>query len=102
MPRPTPAQLAYGSATVVLSTLAMLLLSEARSGVSVVIIASAGLLLGVLVAVTTTIPLTARARARSRSAVRATHIPVPRPRVGSSGRSGQPGQSRVSEHSLRR
>jgi len=35
MPRPTSAQLAYGSATVVLSTLAMLLLSETRSGLGV-------------------------------------------------------------------
>lgn len=96
MPRPTPAQLAYGSATVVLSTLAMLLLSEAHSGPSVVIIAAAGLLLGVLVAVTTTIPLTARAKARSRTTVRTAPAPVPRPRVHSSG------QSRVSEHSLRR
>ncbi len=56
MPRPTPAQLVYGSATVVLSTLAMLLLSGVDSGVGVVVIAIAGLALGVLVAVTLAMP----------------------------------------------
>lgn len=56
MPRPTPAQLTYGSATVVLSTLAMLLLSEVRSGMGVAVIAVAGLALGLLVAVTVPIP----------------------------------------------
>ena len=50
MPRPTPAQFAYGSATVVLSTLAMLLLSGASSGPGVVLVTLAGLALGVLVA----------------------------------------------------
>ena len=52
MPRPTSAQLAYGSATVVLSTLAMLLLSETRSGVGVGMVTVAGLALGLLVALT--------------------------------------------------
>ena len=33
MPRPTAAQLAYGSCTVIFSTLAMLLLSQTSSGV---------------------------------------------------------------------
>lgn len=50
MPRPTLAPVAYGSLTVVLSTLAMLLLSGARSGAGVVVIAAAGLVLGLLVA----------------------------------------------------
>lgn len=50
MPRPTPAQFLYGSATVVLSTLAMLLLSGADSGPGVVVVTFAGLALGVLVA----------------------------------------------------
>jgi hypothetical protein len=35
MPRPTRPQVVYGSAAVVLSTAAMLLLSQARSGVGV-------------------------------------------------------------------
>ncbi|MEU5272044.1 hypothetical protein [Streptomyces hygroscopicus] len=52
MPRPTPAQLAYGSATVVLSTFAMLLLSQTRSGLGVAVVTVVGLALGLLVAVT--------------------------------------------------
>lgn len=59
MPRPTPAQFVHGSVTVVLSTLAMLLLSGARSGPGVVVIAVAGLALGVLVA-TLTMPWAVR------------------------------------------
>jgi hypothetical protein len=51
MPRPNPAQLAYGSATVILSALAMLLVSQARSGAGVAVIACAALALGLLVAV---------------------------------------------------
>jgi hypothetical protein len=58
MPRPTAAQLAYGSATVVFSTVAMLLLSQAHSGIGVVVIAFAGLALGLLVAVTVPLPRT--------------------------------------------
>ncbi|MFP8906528.1 hypothetical protein [Streptomyces atacamensis] len=50
MPRPNPAQLAYGSATVILSALAMLLVSQARSGAGIAVIASAALALGLLVA----------------------------------------------------
>ncbi|OEV29907.1 hypothetical protein AN219_13920 [Streptomyces nanshensis] len=52
MPRPTPAQLAYGSATVVCSTLAMLLLSRVQSGPGVALIAVGALAVGVLVALT--------------------------------------------------
>ncbi|GAA1281884.1 hypothetical protein [Streptomyces javensis] len=52
MPRPTPAQLAYSSATVVLSTFAMLLLSQTRSGLGVAVVTVVGLVLGLLVAVT--------------------------------------------------
>lgn len=56
MPRPTTAQLAYGTATVVLSTLAMLLLSEPRSGTGLAVVACAGLALGLLVAMTVPAP----------------------------------------------
>jgi hypothetical protein len=56
MPRPTLAQFAYGSATVVFSTFAMLLLSQTSSGPGVIAIALAGLVLGVLVAVTAALP----------------------------------------------
>ncbi|MEV0319132.1 hypothetical protein ACIBKX_06370 [Streptomyces sp. NPDC050658] len=52
MPRPTPAQLTYGTVTVVFSTLAMLLLSQTSSGIGVAVIAVAALGLGLLVAMT--------------------------------------------------
>ncbi|ROQ68665.1 hypothetical protein EDD93_3139 [Streptomyces sp. 840.1] len=51
MPRPTAAQLSYGSVTVVFSTLAMLLLSRTSSDLGIAVIAAAGLALGLLVAV---------------------------------------------------
>lgn len=56
MPRPTATQLAYGSATVFLSTLAMLLLSQTQTGIGVAVIAIAGLGLGLLVAMTAPMP----------------------------------------------
>ncbi|MFE2630753.1 hypothetical protein ACFYZU_12170 [Streptomyces sp. NPDC001651] len=56
MPRPTAAQLAYGSCTVVFSTLAMLLLSQTGSGAGIAIIAFAAMLLGLLVAMTVPVP----------------------------------------------
>jgi hypothetical protein len=72
MPRPTPAQLAYGSATVICSTLAMLLLSRAQSGPGVALIAVVALAVGVLVALTAPGLLTAlRVRTNSRSGARA-------------------------------
>ncbi|MEU6678265.1 hypothetical protein [Streptomyces sp. NPDC046925] len=52
MPRPTPAQITYGTLTVVFSTLAMLLLSQTSSGIGVAVIAVAALGLGLLVAMT--------------------------------------------------
>ncbi|MFI9613720.1 hypothetical protein ACIHCM_18980 [Streptomyces sp. NPDC052023] len=56
MPRPTAAQLAYGSCTVIFSTLAMLLLSQTSSGAGIAVIAVAALLLGLLVAMTVPMP----------------------------------------------
>lgn len=56
MPRPTAAQLAYGSCTVIFSTLAMLLLSQTSSGVGIAVIAVAALALGLLVAMTAPAP----------------------------------------------
>ncbi|MEU6913117.1 hypothetical protein ACFY78_32840 [Streptomyces olindensis] len=56
MPRPTAAQLAYGSCTVIFSTLAMLLLSQTSSGVGIAIITVAALALGLLVAMTVPLP----------------------------------------------
>src|SRR5689334_5550730 len=58
MPRPTAAQLAYGSSTVILSTLAMLLLSQTGSGLGIAVIALAALALGLLVAMTVPLPKT--------------------------------------------
>ncbi|MEU6666206.1 hypothetical protein [Streptomyces sp. NPDC046727] len=56
MPRPTAAQLAYGSCTVIFSTLAMLLLSQTSSGLGITVIALAALALGLLVAMTVPVP----------------------------------------------
>ncbi|MFF3646191.1 hypothetical protein [Streptomyces sp. NPDC002564] len=56
MPRPTTAQITYGSVTVVFSTLAMLLLSQTSSGVGIAVIALAALGLGLLVALTVPLP----------------------------------------------
>ncbi|WP_425833203.1 hypothetical protein [Streptomyces fractus] len=50
MPRPTVAQLAYGSATVVCSTIAMVLLSQTDSGPGIPVIAVSALILGLFVA----------------------------------------------------
>ncbi|CAL9447526.1 hypothetical protein SUDANB120_02375 [Streptomyces sp. enrichment culture] len=55
-PRPTAAQLVYGSAAVVVSTLVLLLLTQARSVAGVGFVATAALGLGVLVAVTAADP----------------------------------------------
>ncbi|MBT2529868.1 hypothetical protein J7E91_32030 [Streptomyces sp. ISL-99] len=68
MPRPTAAQFAYGSATVVFSTLALLLLSQTASGIGVAIIALAALALGVLVSLTVPMPKTARTVHRTNDA----------------------------------
>ncbi|MFF6998494.1 hypothetical protein ACFY93_26510 [Streptomyces sp. NPDC008313] len=56
MPRPTAAQLAYGSCTVIFSTLAMLLLSQTSSGLGITVITLAALALGLLVARTVPLP----------------------------------------------
>lgn len=56
MPRPNAAQIAYGSCTVIFSTLAMLLLSQTSSGVGIAVISVAALLLGLLVAMTVPMP----------------------------------------------
>lgn len=84
MPRPTPAQIAYGSATVVLSTLAMLLLSQTRSGAGIAVITLSALALGLLVALRAPLPRRGR-RAGARG-----------PAQRTPGHAG----SRISEHSL--
>ncbi|MGP2439742.1 hypothetical protein [Streptomyces sp. JW3] len=52
MPRPTVAQTAYGSLTVILSTFAMLLLSQTTSAGWIALVAVVALALGLLVAMT--------------------------------------------------
>lgn len=106
MPRPTAAQLSYGSVTVVFSTLAMLLLSRTSSDLGIAVIGTAALALGLLVAVTVPAP----ARRRTTAATVSAHQ-EPRPAVEPEGRTLGHVQSRipaaraserVGEHSLRR
>ncbi|ARP70443.1 hypothetical protein LK07_12365 [Streptomyces pluripotens] len=68
MPRPTAAQLAYGSCTVILSTFAMLLLSRASTGLGIAVIAVSALTLGLLVAMTAPLPKAHTAPAEAESA----------------------------------
>ncbi|OLZ69942.1 hypothetical protein AV521_16535 [Streptomyces sp. IMTB 2501] len=68
MPRPTAAQLVYGSCTVIFSTLAMLLLSQTSSGLGITVIALAALALGLLVAMTVPLPQAPAAQAPAGSA----------------------------------
>ncbi|MEU2159149.1 MULTISPECIES: hypothetical protein [unclassified Streptomyces] len=63
MPRPTTAQLVYGSATVVIATVAMLLLSRTTTGIGIAVIGIAALALGLLVAMTVPLPSPAKAKA---------------------------------------
>lgn len=58
MPRPTAAQLFYGTVTVVFSTLAMLLLFRTGSGIGIAAVGTVALALGLLVSVT--VPASAR------------------------------------------
>lgn len=74
MPRPTAAQLAYGSATVIVSTIAMLLLSQTSTGLGVAVISAAALALGLLVALTVPGP---RRRGRHAATRPRTASPVP-------------------------
>ncbi|MFD3499972.1 hypothetical protein ACFWWT_07915 [Streptomyces sp. NPDC058676] len=75
-PRPTAAQLAYGSCTVIFSTLAMLLLSQTSSGVAIAIIAVSALALGLLVAMTVPKPKS-RVIAMHRPVAERAQSPVP-------------------------
>ncbi|MER5913577.1 hypothetical protein ABT124_24565 [Streptomyces sp. NPDC001982] len=77
MPRPTAAQLAYGSCTVIFSTLAMLLLSQTSSGLGIAVIALAALALGLLVAMTVPLPKPHTVAAAAPAPV-AGHVPAPR------------------------
>jgi len=93
MPRPTAAQLAYGSATVICSTLAMLLLSQTSSGLGVAVIALAALGLGLLVALTVPLPKSRPAAAPAPGTAAAAaeeRVPVQRATVRAAGPRGAP------------
>jgi hypothetical protein len=79
MPRPTAAQLAYGSCTVIFSTLAMLLLSQTSSGVGIAVIAVAALALGLLVAMTAPTPKSRLIAVRQPAAQEAEQAEAPVP-----------------------
>ncbi|WNF27300.1 hypothetical protein RI138_10885 [Streptomyces sp. C11-1] len=106
MPRPTAAQFAYGSATVVVTALALLLLFRTESGVGVAAIGTASLVLGLLAALT--LPAATKSAAPTAAATR-THraleevgarerVPAARPPAPPSA----PTSARAGEHSLRR
>ncbi|MFJ3229469.1 hypothetical protein [Streptomyces sp. NPDC086787] len=78
MPRPTAAQLAYGSCTVIFSTLAMLLLSQTSSGVGIAVIALAALALGLLVAMTVPLPRNRTAGEPAATVAAEERVPVTR------------------------
>ncbi|MFF8964239.1 hypothetical protein ACF1BK_16025 [Streptomyces globisporus] len=113
MPRPTAAQFAYGSATVVATTLALLLLFRTESGVGVAAVGATALALGLLVALRLPRPghptaegagrtATDRAAARTHHALEGIgareRVPAARSSERPSGRSS----ARTDEHSLRR
>lgn len=114
MPRPTAAQLSYGSVTVVFSTLAMLLMSRTSSGIGVAVIGTAALALGLLVAVTVPLPKRSKAAnaAAARATARATHLVEEAglaggtdpwiPAVHTAGHTTERAAERVGQHSLRR
>ncbi|MFF8512888.1 hypothetical protein ACF064_32930 [Streptomyces sp. NPDC015492] len=83
MQRPNAAQLTYGSATVVLATVALLLLSGTTSTLGITVVCLAGLLIGLLVAVTMP-PRTGGVKTTARTAAPAAHeeARVPTARVG--------------------
>ncbi|WP_055527114.1 hypothetical protein [Streptomyces graminilatus] len=87
-PRPTVAQLVYGSCTVILSTLAMLLLSQTDSGPGVALIALVALVLGLLVALTVPRPKPA-APVASPIVASSADTPAPRERVPAQAASAQ-------------
>jgi hypothetical protein len=107
MPRPTNAQVAYGSLTVVLSTLVLLLLTDARSGAGVTAVAAGGLVLGLLVAAgvaarsskTAAQAAMARTSAVRTSAALNSMAVAPRARLRVRGGAAE---QRMGEHSLRR
>ncbi|MBT2366975.1 hypothetical protein J7E88_17070 [Streptomyces sp. ISL-10] len=107
MPRPTAAQYAYGSATVVFSTVALLLLTRTTGGIAIAAIGVLALALGLAVALALPVRRsTAHGQPAAREADRAaanhasapatsaaahdgltTRVPAPRARAGVAGHS---------------
>ncbi|MFF3496619.1 hypothetical protein ACFYWS_35365 [Streptomyces sp. NPDC002795] len=79
MPRPTVAQLAYGSATVVCSTIAMVLLSRTESGPGIPVIAVSALILGLFVAMSVPTRKRGTAAAKERVPAQRLSTTVPSP-----------------------
>ncbi|MFD3999412.1 hypothetical protein [Streptomyces rubiginosohelvolus] len=114
MPRPTAAQFAYGSATVVATTLALLLLFRTESGVGVAAVGATALALGLLVALRLPHPghRTAEGAGRTatdRASAARTHHALEGigarervPAARSSARASDRSSARTDEHSLRR
>lgn len=109
MPRPTAAQIVYGSATVVCTTLALLLLTGTESGIGVAVAATIALALGLLVAVRLPRPRqTAQLRAARPGAAQAAARPHHAPDGTGAGqrvpaaRSSAGTDRRPGEHTLRR
>ncbi|MFK4222984.1 hypothetical protein [Streptomyces sp. NPDC019890] len=106
MPRPTAAQLAYGSATVIFSTLALLLLTRTTHVLGVAAIGAGSMAIGLVVAAALPMGSTRRAQtAKATRTVRTNHsaasadglttrVPAARPRAGA--------EALAAEHSLRR
>ncbi|MFP3992126.1 hypothetical protein U9R90_32575 [Streptomyces sp. E11-3] len=90
MPRPTAAQFCYGFATVISATLALLLLSNAQTGIGITAIVCASMGLGLLVAILVPAPRPSP----SRRAATAARVPMQRLHTGA--------EPRVAEHSLRK
>ncbi|MFF4159666.1 hypothetical protein [Streptomyces sp. NPDC001678] len=98
MPRPTPAQIAYGSATVVFSSAALLLLTPTGSTLLLGALALAALILGCAVAVT--VPARSRSRSRSRRERQAAGAAARLPERRTPAHAGSHAGSAVGEHSL--
>ncbi|GAA3737488.1 hypothetical protein [Streptomyces tremellae] len=110
MPRPNTAQLAYGSATVVCSAVAMLLLSGAPAGIGTVVIGVAALALGLLVSLSVPAPRRTRAAREATAPAESTARPADGSMATAAPRVGAPrahagagyGVARVGGHSARR
>lgn len=104
MPRPTAAQLAYGSATVVFSTLALLLFTRTTHGAGVAAIGVASMALGLVVAAALPMSLAARGARTAKAAhtVRTNRAAAESMSASASAASSDGLTTRVPEHSLRR